>query len=264
MISPRAPVSGPLARRIRDVTVAVDEPVLFMIKGLQVYRGDWGVGGTTIGPDDELAIADVVREIPPRHRTISLCINAFGGSSVSAFNVGRLLRSRFERIVVYVPHVAASAATLLSLCADHIVMSRGAYMTMVDPMLRFGPLLVQASQFIDGHAAAAGAATEHRLVALSSLSLVQEHLTSTLRSAGYDDDARRAIADRLLLTRGCHDAPIARDQLRDVGIRVQSDDECDASIPLRGMERIVQTLVGSKRRAFVRVSTPGNPGRRPS
>jgi hypothetical protein len=258
-------VSSAIHREVRGLTAAVGRPVLFIVKGLQAYRGDWGSGGTTIGPDDELRVKDEVDRIGAHHKDLALCINAFGGSSASAFNVARLLRSRFRQIVVYVPHVAASAATLLSLGADRVVMSQCAYMTMVDPMLRLGPFLVQATQII--HAGAlpgANMPAEHRLVAASSLAMIEEQLTSVLRDAGYGEAVQSSVKRRLLLSRGSHDAPISRGELREVGVRVAPDRECDSSDGLRRAERLLRLLVESTERGFVAASSPKERRRLPS
>src|SRR5262245_23536283 len=116
-----------LRREVDTLASRVNGPILLVVTGLQAYRGNWDAGCTTIGPEHELRVKDLLGDIPARYRTLSLCINSFGGSSLSAYNICRMLRSRFRRIVAYVPHVAASAGTLLGLCADRIYISRCGY-----------------------------------------------------------------------------------------------------------------------------------------
>ena len=172
-------------READELARGLRRPVLFLYKGLQAYRGYWSTGCTTIGPDDELRVHDEINRIAPAHRELALCVNAFGGSSASAFNICRVLRSRFRRITAYVPHAAASAATLLGLCADRILIARCGYMSMVDPMLRVGPLLVEASHLLDArNGNAMGWMPEQLLAARSSIQLVEEQLTMVLTSAG--------------------------------------------------------------------------------
>ncbi len=232
-------------------------PVLFLFKGLQAYRGNWNTGCTTIGPDDELRVHDEINRIAPAHRELALCVNAFGGSSASAFNICRLLRSRFRRITAYVPHVAASAATMLALCADRILIAKCGYMTMVDPMLRIGPLLVEASHLLDAGAGnATGWMPEQLVAARSSIQLVEEQLTIVLKSAGYDEPALSSIKDNLLLCRGFHDMPISRDQLRAFGVRVAPGRSCDAHEILHASERILRLLARCTLEGFVYAGSP--------
>jgi hypothetical protein len=250
-------LSRALQREMHALTAEIGGPVLFVMKGLQAYRGDWGSGGSTIGPDDELRIKDAIDAIAEHHTDLSLCLNAFGGSSASAFNVSRLLRSRFTSLVVYVPHVAASAATLLSLSANRIVMSRCAYMTMVDPLLRVGTVLVQATQILDAPTLdTAVVSPEQRLTAMSSMTMIEGHLDTVLGDAGYDETAQLSIKRRLLFSRGSHDAPISRRALRDAGVNIPSDRECDGSDALRRAERFLRLLVDSGMNGLVASDSP--------
>lgn len=243
-------------RKADELARGLGQPVLFLFKGLQAYRGDWNTGCTTIGPDDELRVFDQINRISPVHRELVLCLNAFGGSSTAAFNICHLLRSRFQRITACVPHAAASAATLLSLCADRIFIAECGYMSMVDPMLRVGPLLVQAAHLLDTGAGNATSWTpEQLLAARSSIQLIEEQLTIILKSAGYDESGLCSVKDNLLLCRGFHDMPISRDQLRAFGVRVAPSQSCDAHEGLRMAGRILRLATRGNLKGFVYAGT---------
>lgn len=55
-----------------------------------------------------------------------------GGNGQSAWRVANLLRNFCDELAVVLPEVAASAATMLSLAADEIIMTPLAYLTAVD------------------------------------------------------------------------------------------------------------------------------------
>lgn len=62
-----------------------------------------------------------------------------GGNGMSAWRVASLLSNFCDELTVVLPEVAASAATMLSLAADEIIMTPLAYLTAVDTSL-FHPL----------------------------------------------------------------------------------------------------------------------------
>ena len=244
-------------RAIDSLADAIDGPILFIVKGLEAYRGKWGSASSAIGPEDELKVKEQLDCLRGSYRSVAVCINAFGGSSTSAFNITRLLRSRFARITAYIPHAAASAGTLLTLCADLIYISGCGYLTMVDPMLRFGPLLVQATQILAAGAASGTAWAQAEFsAAQSSMRMIEDQLTEVLRKSGYSKAAQSRIKTKLLLQEGFHDAPLTRDELRAAGVRVAPSNQCDSSHELLELERILRLLVASKLDGFVRTYQP--------
>ena len=67
---------------------------------------------------------------------IDVLLSSCGGSVEGAYMIARSLRRRFGHVRIYVPHLAKSAATLLSLVADEIVMG---------PLGELGPMDVQST-----------------------------------------------------------------------------------------------------------------------
>jgi len=51
-----------------------------------------------------------------------LLLHSYGGGVDSAYMIAKTLRKNFSKIRVYIPHVAASGATLIAISADEIVM----------------------------------------------------------------------------------------------------------------------------------------------
>jgi hypothetical protein len=66
-------------------------------------------------------------------------IVSHGGNGESAWRIACLLKNYCEELIVVLPEAAASAATILSLAADEIIMTPLAYLTPVDTSI-FHPL----------------------------------------------------------------------------------------------------------------------------
>ncbi|OGC45233.1 hypothetical protein A2V49_01365 [candidate division WWE3 bacterium RBG_19FT_COMBO_34_6] len=57
---------------------------------------------------------------------------SYGGDGKSAFRIASLLKNYCSELIIVIPEVAASAATMLSLAGDKIIMTPLAYLTAVD------------------------------------------------------------------------------------------------------------------------------------
>jgi hypothetical protein len=69
-------------------------------------------------------------------RNLDLIIHSPGGSAEAAEAIGLYLRSKFDHIRVFVPHMAMSAATMLACAADQIVMGNHSFIGPIDPQLQ--------------------------------------------------------------------------------------------------------------------------------
>lgn len=66
---------------------------------------------------------------------VDLFIESTGGDPLASWRIISLLRSSFKKVNVLVPHSAYSAATLLALGADNIVMGRYGCLGPIDPQI---------------------------------------------------------------------------------------------------------------------------------
>ena len=76
-----------------------------------------------------------VDAIPADQKEIDILIISNGGDPITSLRINNLLRERFDKISVLVPYVAFSAATVLALGADEIVMHPYSNLGPVDPQL---------------------------------------------------------------------------------------------------------------------------------
>jgi hypothetical protein len=81
-------------------------------------------------------------------RSLDLIIHSPGGSAEAAEAIVLYLRSKFDHVRVFVPHMAMSAATMLACAADEIVMGNHSFIGPIDPQLQLqtslGPRTVPA------------------------------------------------------------------------------------------------------------------------
>jgi ClpP class serine protease len=81
--------------------------------------------------------ANHILSVPEEKKEIDLLIVSMGGDPTVAWRIISMLRERFEKIGVLLPYAAFSAATLLSLGADEIVMHPFANLGPVDPQMTY-------------------------------------------------------------------------------------------------------------------------------
>ena len=80
-------------------------------------------------------IIDQLNLIPAEEKNIDFLIISNGGDPITSLRIIGLLRERFDKVTVLLPYVAYSAATILSLGADEIVMHPYSNLGPIDPQL---------------------------------------------------------------------------------------------------------------------------------
>lgn len=90
------------------------------------------VGGYWYGFDSE-SVADALRGLDVEHLTVRL--HSPGGNAVDGIAIGNLLRNHKATVTVVVDGLAASAASVIALAGDEIVMSPGSQYMIHDPWM---------------------------------------------------------------------------------------------------------------------------------
>lgn len=125
-----------------------------------MYSTRWTVTGTGFQvPPDTLTIVyeDVHGFMETLHgiaeKEVNLIIHSPGGSPTAAAAIVQYLRSKFDHIVAYVPHMAMSAATMIACAANVIVMGRHSSIGPIDPQIAMqtgvGLRMVAAQAIVD-------------------------------------------------------------------------------------------------------------------
>ena len=77
-------------------------------------------------------VIEQLEALPPNTRRLDLLISSFGGDPMTAWRIMSLIRQRVRSVSVLIPQSAYSAATLLALGADSIVMHPNGHLGPVD------------------------------------------------------------------------------------------------------------------------------------
>ena len=91
----------------------------------------WTSTSGSVCDNDVLALHEVLRTIGPQPR-LTLLVKSDGGNGMAALRMVHLLRSYARHLTLVAPLNCASAATMLALGADVIVMGPLSYLTAVD------------------------------------------------------------------------------------------------------------------------------------
>lgn len=91
--------------------------------------------GGKMGRDAIPEICDQIAALPAGARKVDLLIVSGGGDPMVAWRTISMIREKVDEIGVLVPHTAYSAATLLALGADEIIMHPFANLGPIDPQI---------------------------------------------------------------------------------------------------------------------------------
>jgi hypothetical protein len=94
----------------------------------------WTSTSGSVCDNDVMAMRELLRDAGPQ-REIALFVKSDGGSGMAALRLVHLLRRYTRRLTVLAPLNCASAATMLALGADRIVMGPLSFLTAVDTSL---------------------------------------------------------------------------------------------------------------------------------
>ena len=88
-------------------------------------------GGLQIGLSDVQGFMEAVSNV--QERDLDLILHSPGGSAEAAESLVEYLRERFDHVRVFVPVAAMSAATMIALSADELVMGQHSQLGPIDP-----------------------------------------------------------------------------------------------------------------------------------
>ena len=97
--------------------------------------GQYGPG-LQIDLDDKTGFSQAFSDLPA-NGPLDVLVHSPGGSPTATESIVKLLRARFGPIRFIVPHTAKSAATMLALSGDEILLGEAAELGPIDPQLRF-------------------------------------------------------------------------------------------------------------------------------
>ncbi|GAB4191574.1 MAG: hypothetical protein OHK0022_05370 [Roseiflexaceae bacterium] len=203
-----------------------------------------------IDEDDSLILYDLLRRWGPQRR-LDLVLHQFGGRINASRKIALLLRSYAAQLHVLIPYKARSAATVLALAADQIVMGPLAELSPIDPQIASSgepppgtPALMSVEDIRAFRRMGEGwFGLQREEQAMQMFALLSQRLfPATLGNFFRADEQVRQIAEELLrfhlpeatveerrrvvqqLVSGyyAHDYCITREEAQQIGLRVQA------------------------------------------
>jgi hypothetical protein len=122
---------------------------------LIIYAADQKKGGMMPGidtmmlPTDHTPVVDVLDSIP-KGSDVDMLVESTGGLAPVAEYISRVLRERFRSVRFFVPHMAMSAATILVMSGDEILMDDRSSLGPIDPQIpRQNSIQYPAQSYLD-------------------------------------------------------------------------------------------------------------------
>jgi len=141
-------LDGVRRRKMRAVAEHTGRPLI-------VYASDFlgkgrGVPASAIDFDDKDGFLEVASSLSGDQ--VDVLLHSPGGSAEAAESIVRLLRAHFKSVRFIIPSVAKSAATMLALSGDEIILDTGAELGPIDPQFQLlrgdGSVVVAPAQAI--------------------------------------------------------------------------------------------------------------------
>ncbi len=173
--------------------------------------------------------------LPPK---LILLIETTGGSGASAYSIARLLRRKFREIIVFVPHYALSAGTMIACIGDEIVMDITSCLGPFDAHLelpKYGFISASALrkgiELTEEYYRRRGISDPQKLVRDRIDPIVQGlleeaqragelYLNEILSLAKYDKKTIEKIVRKLVWEYPSHEFPITMEKAKEIGLRV--------------------------------------------
>lgn len=148
---------------------------------------------------DITSFIEVIESIP-KGTAVDFVLESPGGSAQVAELLVRLLRQRFTSVRFIVPHMAMSAATILAMSGDEILMDHRGSLGPIDPqILKAGQMPYPAQSYIDWLEKAAAEEKTNNRLSLVTLAILQKVTPADIQIAeDATEEARKLVAQWLV------------------------------------------------------------------
>lgn len=124
-------------KKLKQMEEHTNRPVLvYAVDFLNDKVKQVGAAGVQIDFFDKHGFFEITDQISDP--AVDIIIHSPGGLPDAAESIVAMLRSQFQHIRFIIPNIAKSAATLMAMAGDEILMDRNAELGPVDPQLVFG------------------------------------------------------------------------------------------------------------------------------
>lgn len=192
-------------------------------------------------------IEKVSQNFPDKEKRppLYLLIHSPGGEVSSAYVIASVLRENFNKIITFVPHIAASGATLLSISSNEIIMGDISQLSPIDPYYIEGERVIYAISLIsafknlDEYFRTRGVEDasypyqhfadclypESYDRAVRLVEMVDGYANELLEKAGYSEEQRKEIIGELLYQASLHQETIRFNRAKEIGLKVKHHKE---------------------------------------
>jgi len=154
---------------------------------------------------------------------LDIILHTPGGLVLASLQIARAIQAHKGKVTVFVPHYAMSGGTLIALAADEIVMCKHSVLGPIDPQLGQFP----AASFLKVVDQKPIAEIDDQTLMMADIGrkAIQqlEAAATNLLRRNMDEEAARALAVRLATGTWTHDYPISAEEVRSLGLPVNTD-----------------------------------------
>ncbi len=202
------------AKRNSRVILLVHRQETMRLLGFPVVR--------YIDIDDSEAVIRAVRSTD-RGTPLDLVLHTPGGLVIASLQIARAIREHPSKVTVFVPHMAMSGGTLISLAADEIVMGSHAMLGPIDPQIGEYPAASLAKVMRDKPIAE----IDDRTIILADVARKATdqvcNAAAELLAKHMPPDQAKSLADKLSSGIWTHDYPITAAEAQSLGLKISID-----------------------------------------
>lgn len=187
-------------------------------RNLVIYASEFTSGSrpsqlTSLSPDDKIFFGDAIRGLDPS-KGIDVLVESPGGIAEVSETIAKMLWSTFPSVRFIVPNMAKSAATLLVLSGEKILMDEQSELGPIDPQMpvrqpngeiRYSPAHLIIQQF----ETLLGTIAQHQIVGQRLAPFLQIYFPSLLQECQNAIELSKRISKELLqnyMFKGMNDA----------------------------------------------------------
>lgn len=121
---------------------------------VMLYTANVNFGAmSAINLTDVLPFQDIIYNLSQDNKNFCLIIHSPGGQLNPVEKILNLIRRKFDRFIIIIPNAAKSAATMLALGSDEIIMNKDSEIGPIDPQIpqvtEKGAILIPANSIIN-------------------------------------------------------------------------------------------------------------------
>ena len=163
-------------------------------------RAQQGIPGMEVGLQDISGFMEAVAGV--QEREVDLFLHSPGGSPEAAESIVEYLRTRFDHIRVVIPVAAMSAATMMALAADEILMGAHSQLGPIDPQFIIstpeGPRAAPAQAILDQFELAKSDCANNQQHIVAWLPILRSYLPGLIAQCHHQRELAVAFAEKWL------------------------------------------------------------------